>query len=566
MSIEDVVMKRPFKIRNADEFADQSVLELFIDPTSGVSGPFDFGNEIIKGKMGTGKTMYLRANYIYYLSILVPSMIEGAELVLPIYIKLSDYQNVDNPEQIYFKIIIRMIHEILNTSERIKSATELAMLHTGIRDNTFGVWVDSLKNQEIISRIDKMTSEEYIEQVTTEIKCQGSIGNKFINACGEYGKNQFLELKKKTSPSIEDVVAAYNAILRPINAKLLILFDEVGSINKCFFEERGTASLFETLMNQLRTLDFLRTKIAIYPHTFADILTETRYGDVVVLEDDIYTSSCYDTFLPKAISVAEKYLSSAIGSSVDVEDVFDITKKDMRLFEQIIYASGGNMRRLVQLLDSTLNECYLRCKATEKANIEDAHNAIIRQAEKMLGLYHGSDSEFLSNLTLACKNRTAYRFRFPYKSPVLLKYTSKSEEFNIIQIREIGSGRRGTIYWFDYSYCVYADIPTHYQYNSEKIARSRSIHEGAWITRITQITDELLLQTSLPGKIEGSITYLNSERTVGFINNGMRDDIFFTRDTIVQSDRHVQLVRGQKVRFIQIVSGKSYSAHEIELI
>ena len=64
MNIAQVILSLPFKTRNADEFVDENILSLFVDPTDGVAGPFDYRNEIIKGKMGTGKTMYLRANYL----------------------------------------------------------------------------------------------------------------------------------------------------------------------------------------------------------------------------------------------------------------------------------------------------------------------------------------------------------------------------------------------------------------------------------------------------------------------------------------------------------------------
>ena len=127
--ITKLILSRPFQTRNADEFQDENILELFVDPTSGVAGPFDYCNEIIKGKMGTGKTMYLRANYIYYLSILVPQMIDRSDLTLPLYIKLSDFQNLVEPEKIYNEILIRLIHEIVNTCEKLQSANELVKLH-----------------------------------------------------------------------------------------------------------------------------------------------------------------------------------------------------------------------------------------------------------------------------------------------------------------------------------------------------------------------------------------------------------------------------------------------------
>lgn len=502
MDMANIILSRPFQTRNADEFSDENILELFVDPTIGVAGPFDYCNEIVKGKMGSGKTMYLRANYIYHLSTLVPQMIEYAPIILPLYIKLSDFQNIKDPEKIYDNILIRLIQEILNTCDRLHSANELVKLHEGIRNNTFGVWLNENSQKLILEKLNKLTAEEYTNQISTEFNTKGTLGYKFSSACSEFGKSNLIELKRRERPQISDFSAAYELLLRPINAKLLILFDEVGSIDKSFFEEKVCASHFEILMNQLRTLDFVRTKIAVYPHTFGDILAETRYGDIVSLEDDIYTSNGYNTFLNKTLSMVEKYLSSVAEKSVSVEDIFDISRDNIQLLEQLIYASDGNMRRLLQLLDGTLNECYKRNHATEKASLNDAITAIKNQAIQMERLYDEDDLNFLHDLTAACKKCPAYRFKFPNKSPVLLKYTNKSAEYNLLKIKQLRSGRRGTTYWFDYAYCVYADIPTHYQFDSETIATSRSNVDGAWITTVAQITNDMLSQSNLPDKIE----------------------------------------------------------------
>lgn len=566
MTISDLILSRPFQTRNADEFPDENILELFVDPTNGIAGPFDYCNEIIKGKMGTGKTMYLRANYIYHLSVLVPQMIKQIPLILPLYIKLSDYQNLRDPEQIYSSILIRLIQEILSTCERLQSASELASLHEGIHNNIFGMWFNLTSQKPIIDRINELTAEEYTQQISTELTTQGTLGSSFLQACTNYGKTVFVELKRKDKPQIEDFISAYESLLRPINCKLLILFDEVGSIDKSFFEEQGETSYFEILMNQLRTTDFVRTKIAIYPHTFANVLTETRYGDVVALEDDIYTQDGYNAFLNKTISIAEKYLTSTASEPVSLESVFEVNKNNMQLLEQIIYASDGNMRRLVQLFDAALNECYKRCGAMECVKMEDALSAIKSQAIQMEKLYYGDDLDFLHTLASVCRKRTAYRFKFPNKSPILLKYTNKSSEYNILKIKEIGSGRRGTTYWFDYSYCVYADIPTHYQYNSERIARSRSQIEGDWIQTVTRITDELILQANLPGKVDGTITCLTDDKTAGFISDESRVDYFFTSNFIIQSDRGTMLTRGRRVRFFPVPLDKSMTACEIEIL
>lgn len=566
MNIAQVILSLPFKTRNADEFVDENVLSLFVDPTDGVAGPFDYRNEIIKGKMGTGKTMYLRANYIYHLSILVPQMIEREPLILPLYIKLSDFQNLHEPGKIYDQIIIRLIQEILNTCEKLQSANELVNLHNGFQNNVVGMWFNRVSQNAIVEKLNEITAEEYTRQVSTELSTQGTVGHNFLTACTQYEKTNFIELKKKEDPQIADFVFAYETLLRQIDCKLLILLDEVGSIDKSFFEEHGGASFFETLMNQLRTLDFVRTKIAVYPHTFADVLTETRYGDVILLEDDIYSPDGYKAFLNKTISIVEKYVGVVASDFESIESLFAVDKSNMQMLEQIIYASDGNMRRLVQLLDATLNECYKRCEGKERAVLADALAAIKNHARQMEQLYFGTDLDFLRTLTAVCKKRSAYRFMFPKKSPILLKYINKSSEYNILKIKEVGTGRRGTTYWFDYSYCVYADIPTHYQFNSERIARSRSNVEGDWITTVTRITDELLVQANLPGKVDGSIYYVNAQKTFGFISDGSRDDYFFMTGSIIESDRDAQLMCGRKVRFSPVTFNNTVSAYEIELL
>ena len=87
--LDKIYRVRPFRTRNADEFELQNILGLFIDPTDGLTSPFDYCNSIIKGKMGSGKTMYLRANHAYYLYTLVPCLNANEIYILPIYIKLE---------------------------------------------------------------------------------------------------------------------------------------------------------------------------------------------------------------------------------------------------------------------------------------------------------------------------------------------------------------------------------------------------------------------------------------------------------------------------------------------
>ena len=93
------------------------------------------------------------------------------------------------------------------------------------------------------------------------------------------------------------------------------------------------------------------------------------------------------------------------------------------------------------------------------------------------------------------------------------------------------------MYYFDYSYCVYKDIPTHYLKNSEKVDKTRSRRYGEPIQRIAKLSDELLFQSRIRGKIEGEISYLNPEKTSGFIKGKDSLEYYFSESYIVNDDR-----------------------------
>ena len=132
-AIAEIFKSRPFKTRNADEYNLSDVLSLFVNPINGLSSPLDFENTIIKGKMGSGKTMFLRANYAYYLFNLVPRLIDNEELILPVFIKLSDFQNLKDASEIYKEIIIAIIEELSNIYLRLQDAKEMANIHIGMK-------------------------------------------------------------------------------------------------------------------------------------------------------------------------------------------------------------------------------------------------------------------------------------------------------------------------------------------------------------------------------------------------------------------------------------------------
>lgn len=566
--LQKIYHSRPFKTRNADEFDLENILDLFIDPTDGLNGPFEFSNSIIKGKMGSGKTMFLRANYAYYLYTLVPCLMDNSPIVLPVYIRLSDFQNNQDAPKIYEAIIVKIIEEIANVCVHLNSAYELARLHTGA-STLPGLWASDSSITHVLKHLKTLTADEYVERITSSFESKGSVSANFLTVFSDYATNSVQELKHKGTPSFEDVVSACETLLTPFNGKLLILFDEIGSTSKAFFKSTETGdSYFEILMNQLRTLPCVRTKLAVYPHSHSDILKETRYGDVIELECDIVNNQYqYHAFMEKTVSLIERYIEKAAGSKYRAEDLFELTTSDQSLVEQLVNASEGNMRRLVHLLDSAMNISFTRTHGNGRVIIEDVLEALKRQGAEMESLYQDVDKDFLDRLAKLCRTRSTYRFTFPNKSTHIGKYTNLSAEYNLINIRQAGSGRQGTVYSFDYAYCIYKDIPTHYVKDSERIDKTRSSYSGEPIKRIAQLSDELLAQSEIRGRIEGTISFLNSASTSGFATDNDGKSYFITMSQVIESDRKKSFLVGKRIIFTPApLNENDLMAHSIEIL
>lgn len=566
--LQKIYASRPFKTRNADEYDLSNILDLFIDPTDGLIGPFEYSNSIIKGKMGSGKTMYLRANYAYYLYTLVPCLMDKQSIILPVYIKLSDFQNIHDPEKLYYAIIVKIIEEIVSVCKHLRSSKELARLHTGAKTLS-NLWSSDDAFFDVLEGLKTLTAEEYVERVSNGFAANGSATASFLSLYSEYETSTVTEIKRRDKPSFQNIVDACEKLLLPFNGNLLLLFDEIGSIGKSFFRSTEDGdSYFETLMNQLRTLPYVRTKLAIYPHSYSDILKETRYGDVVELECDITSNNnLYYSFLTRTVSLIERYIKKSSGLSCEAEDLFDIASTNQLILEQFINASEGNMRRLVHLLDSSMNIAYVRCQGTAKVSLEDVINALRKQGEEMESQYQDMDKNFLISLSKVCKSRSTYNFTFPNKSTLIGRYTNTSSEYNVVNIKQIGVGRQGTIYSFDYAYCVYRDIPTHYVKDSEKIDRTRSTLTGEAIKRVAQLTDELLFQADIRGKIEGQITFLADGNRSGFVTDANGTEYFISMDLVIESDKKKRFHNGDRVRFLpQNISADSLMAVEVEIL
>nr|WP_203723419.1 hypothetical protein [Citrobacter freundii] len=554
--MERIFTARPFKTRNADEYDINTLLNLFVNPLTGLSTPFDYENSIVKGRMGSGKTMYLRANQAFYLSSLLPALIEGeSEIILPIMIKLNDFQHITEPDEIYRQVIIKIVEELASIHLYFEGVRNLAGIHGNLKMIPKNL-IEKHKNSEVMLKLAALSSEEYLQKVTTDKQAKAGMKLSFINASADWKKNHHQEFKNKPSPGIKDIEECYKYLLKDTDGKILLLIDEAGALDRGFFRgETDKTGLFEVLMNQFRTASFIRTKVAVYPNSYSDMLTETRYGDVVMLENSVMKESDYKRLRMKSIGIINNYINPTGDETLPfrADDVFEINNGQLYgdALELILYASHGNMRRLIHLLDMSMDAAYSAegyAKRVERNNVIDA---LTRHSSNNEAALNSQEREFLDDLVKVCRSRSAFKFSYP--NVPLYKYTSRSKEYNIINVDEPGSGRKPTVYSFDFSFCVLKDIPTHRMNDDEKVYKERSCDFGRWSSRTATISDAMIKQASLE-KVEGCISWFSTERQHGFViidTSGAKKGIkcFFQCKEIISEDRNKMIHAGTRLRF-----------------
>lgn len=564
MDLVELFYSRPFKIRNADEYDLERVLDLFVDPIGGLTSPFDFENTIIKGRMGSGKTMYLRANHAFYLYGLVQSLLDSQDVILPVLIRLNHFQHLKEPSDIYRAVIVKVVEEMTSAYLHLMDAHKLVDLHSGIKSIAARSGIADRLSLSI-RQLAKLGSEEYLERISAELGLKGEVKNPFISMSANWQKNQFLELKRKPNPGIKDVEECYANLLQGHNGKILLLIDEAGSLDNRFFrEDATTTAYFEVLMNQFRTASFIRTKIAVYPNSYSDMLTETRYGNIVKLEYSVKEQREYDKYRERVLKIMDSYINSG-SPDLCVRDVFDVDDSGVGdSVEQMIYASNGNVRRLINILDQSMVEAYNKHSDRCFVDREDAVDAIMNHSLTTESLFTADEKIFLQRIADACRSRSTYRFSFPAMSPILYRYTNKSQEYNPINIDELGAGRKGNVYSFDYSYCLLKNVPTHYVSGSERIDRDRTLKSGVWIERVTQLNQEIIDQAELPGKLDGQIEYVKDD--AGFVRGDDGGQYFFMRSYILDTDKDKSLFVGKRVRFFSIKINDTNMATNVEVL
>ncbi|MBL5928872.1 hypothetical protein [Lelliottia amnigena] len=193
--MERIFTARPFKTRNADEYDINTLLNLFVNPLSGLSTPFDYENSIIKGRMGSGKTMYLRANQAFYLSSLLPTLIEGGdEIILPIMIKLNDFQHITDPDEIYRQVVIKIVEELVSIHLHFEGTKNLIDIHGNLKLIPRNL-INRHKNAHMMLKISALSSDEYLQKVSSDIQNKASMKVSFIEASTDWKKIIIKSLK-----------------------------------------------------------------------------------------------------------------------------------------------------------------------------------------------------------------------------------------------------------------------------------------------------------------------------------------------------------------------------------
>jgi hypothetical protein len=510
----DIFESRPFQRVNAENFKLEEIFKLFVNPMNN-RDPFSFESTIIKGEMGTGKTMFLRANYAVYRYQLLHSLINDEKLIIPIYIKLSDFSSIEeDPFKIYQNIILALIKGISGSFKTLCDTNEFSKIHSSILKSQKYFNYGMLKNiNSIVTRFD---ADKYTRKLTDAISATGKLHFPAVDASIEYEKNNVLEISERTIITFSDLVDAYKGILREGVDKILFLFDEAGSLSNRFFEKsKDNQSYFEILMNQLRTLEDSQVKIAIYPHTGADKINNVKFGKPVELKENIYDFDSYMIFRKKIIELVNRYLDSNSGTkSLQANDIFDISENSTGdAIEQLIFASSGVMRYFVYYSDlAMINAMENKEDKISKATVLRALAASGKQAKER---YSPRSQNFLNNICRQLKrNKSTYKFTYTYKSIQLQKFIDQNDSQSIIRLYDNSSKKQGTIYAFEYAFCISENISTHLEKNSQKIDRERSYANGIWNDRVATISDTDEADVDTDNKMIGIITLITCDKCI----------------------------------------------------
>ena len=539
---------RPFLTQNADTLNLHQLSDIFIEPTAHNS--FACQNEIVKGRMGSGKTMYLRANYAHHR----PSTLSQDVSILPIYLCLSQLTPAaggDTGAKVYQEILIQMVDEMQKEFENLSSV----YLYHGF---TYDREAFANASAEVLAQIRGMRN--------------------YLNDTGSPDQEY------RCVPNFQAVIDAFDRLSAPFrdpHLTLLILLDEVGSVYSSFFQSgNGDSSLFEILMNQLRTYAHCSYKIGIYPHHQEDILVGTRYGQMIDLDVDIIGTD-YDAFISKCEQLIHRYVANALRKycslttvHVEMGDIFELDSASSGSSDnmpyELAFAASGNFRRLVHVLDRAMSNAQIRHGGTGRINKHDITTAIKDHAKDLELSYDHDSRTALDNIVALCRQRKCFLFDLLKGAVLDRKLLFQNTEYQIITEYTPKTEVSGPVYRLDYAYCLYKDIPTniYHLYGQDPHSTQIRTSKPQWITTVIHIPFEYLNRALEQRPLtKGTVDYIVfNEKKEGYIKTENGQAYHFREDDFVNIHTASKIDVGSLVTFLADKIGPDYIARSVNLI
>jgi cold shock CspA family protein len=535
----------PFPFLGADQYPDEQVLSLFEIDRDTTIRAFSLQNTIIEGSFGTGKTMLLKAIYAYHYSKMIVDIAEKKKAaVVPVYIKFSDLPY--GSQNVYKELILSILKKTLDTRFLITS-----FLKDESWFNRFKFWLDRLTKTGIFAedkRYSELSSESVTKRVKEIFKSDGCIGFDWIKKLSiDYENIYEKELINKPNPGIVDIENIFQSSFSGICDKLLILIDEVDRLpTNAFSKENGSEySVYETIFNQLRTSNFLLYKVAVYPNTDSSNQVEgSRIGTRVKLGFNTKDANEFIAARDFFYRILKSYLSFCATSDVDPTRFFKIQfvdnpedyphrvkrvdeEKYGDALEQLVFGSNGIVRRFIKLSGDSMIEALKKRRDTIIVTKYDVFDSMRSFGGELIERLQENERALVDRIAYFCITEKGYRFRVPGNEKFIYSLYDRTKQDNVIYPL-LDQDRRGLnyIFDFDYCYCLYRNIPTHYFLNAEKVSLSRSVVNGKWIVKPIDIPKYII---NLDAKIEGKIIKYEKTKGWGFISYLPNKDLFFHR-------------------------------------
>jgi len=323
-------MNRNPWVINAEYLADEEIKEYFIDDDKYLSELKDNESYLIEGCRGSGKTMLMKYSEL--------ELLENFDTlrVLPIYVSFADSLKLDR-----YKVI-----------------------DNSIKDDIFIRWS--------VSKIIKELIETYIKKLNYDIDMSSSFNRFFkVNSYEEIIQdlpNFINELEViKDDIDIDNISSTYELLWNKtvdityfkqfINefiqkhdiSNIIFYFDEAAHTLFPYQQE-----LFFTIFKKLKSSN-IACKASVYPlitHYGNDFQPSQDAKKIIVDKDD-ENSTLIDFF--------KKFYDKRIEND-DKKDILKNNLQDEKIFKTIIYASSGNPRRFLQLIDKFRYEKLVKSK------------------------------------------------------------------------------------------------------------------------------------------------------------------------------------------------------------